>query len=184
MQRIKLLLILGGATLCAVPLSAQTSPAEKLERGLRPHPQAQRQFTAGPSDAGLRPEIRVFYIKNVQYSARISEAALLSSPDWTPTKRLPLDFAKAETIAHKELGKLVADASTWEVTGFHLKSVGASVGDPDTLKVSRTLKWYFQVEMRPPSGQRLEGGAHQPDSFWVFIDLSGQVGVIQTRREP
>ncbi len=159
MQRIKRLLILGGATLCAVPLPAQTSPAEKLERGLRPHPQDQMQFIAGPRDAGLPPQIRVFYIKNVQYWARISDAALLSSPDWTPTNRLPLDFAKAETIARKELGKLAADASTWEVTSFHLQSVGVSVGDPDTLKVSRALKWYFQVEMRPSSVQHPEGGA-------------------------
>jgi len=184
MQRIKLLLILGGATLCAVPLSAQTGPAEKLDHGLRPHPQDQTQYTAGPRDPELRPEVRVFYIKDVPYWARISDAALLSSPDWAPTNRLPLDFAKAETIARKELGKLVADASTWEVTGFHLQSVGVSVGDPDTLKVSRTLKWYLQVEMRPPSGQGSEGGARHPDSFWVFINLSGQAGEIQTRREP
>jgi hypothetical protein len=70
------------------------------------------------------------------------------------------------------------------VTGFHLQLVGISVGDPDTLKVSRTLKWYFQVEMGPSSGQRSEGAANHPDSFWVFIDLSGQAGEIQTRREP
>jgi hypothetical protein len=184
MQRIKLLLTLGGAALCAVPSSAQTGPAEKLERGLRPHPQDQRQFLAGPRDAGLRPEIRVFYINNVEYRARISDAALRSSPDWTPTKPLPLDLAKAERIARQELGKLVADASTWEVAGFHLRSTGLSVGNLDTLQVSRTLKWYFQVEMRPPADQRSEGGARRPDSFWVFIDLSGQAGEIQAQREP
>jgi hypothetical protein len=184
MQRIKLLLILGGATLCAVTLSAQTSPVEKFERSFRPHPQDQMRFRGGARDDGLRSEIRVFYIKNVQYWARISESALLSSPDWTPTKPLPLDFAKAETTAREELAKLVADASAWEVTGFHLQSVGVDVGDPDTLKIGRTLKWFFQVEMMPPLGQRSESGAQHPDSFWVCIDLSGQPGEIQIRREP
>ncbi len=184
MQRNKLLIVLGAATLCAVCLLAQTSPVDKLERGLRPHPQDQMQFIAAPRDAELRREVRLFYINNVEYRAWIRDEALLSSPDWTPTKPLPLDFAKAETIARKELGKLVADASTWEVTGFHLPSVRVSVPNPDTLQANRTLKWYFQIEMRPPSGQRSEGAAHHPDSFWVFIDFSGQAGKIESHRGP
>ena len=182
MQRTKLLLVLGAATLCAVSLLAQSSPTDKLERGLRPHPQDQMQFIAGPQDAGLRPEVRVFYIHNVEYRARIRDEALVSSPDWTPTKPLPLDFAKAETIARRELGKLVADASSWEVTGFHLRSVRVSVPNLDTLQASRTPKWYFQIEMGPPSGQQSEGAPHHPDSFWVFIDLSGRAGKIETHR--
>jgi hypothetical protein len=182
MQQTRLLLIVGGASLCIVSVLAQPSSIEKAERGLRSHPQM--QFIIAPGDASLRPETQVFCISNVQYCARISDEALRSSPDWTPAKPLPLDFGTAEKIARKELGKLVADAWVWEVTGFHLQSVGVNVPNLDTLKMSRTLRWCFQVEMRPPSGQHSEGGAHPADSFRVFIDLSGQAGEIQTLRKP
>jgi hypothetical protein len=186
MQPMKLSLILGASSLCALLVLAQTSPVEKFERGNWPHPENQQHFIAGAQDPSLRAEIRVFYINNVQYWARISEDALLSSPDWAPSKPLPLDFAKAEAIAREELRKLISDDSTWEVTGFHLRSVRDSTPDMNELRlrVSSTPKWYFQVELKPVSGHRPEGAGQRSDSFWVFIDLSGQAGNIQAHKEP
>ena len=182
MQRIKLSLMLGAAGLYGVMVAAQTSPGQKLERGLRPHPESQRRFISDAQGAWLN-EIRVFWINNVQYSVRISQESLLSSPDWTPTEPLPLGFAQAEIVARQELRKLIADDSNWEVSGFHLRSVRVNLPDIDNpSRVNSTLKWYFQVEMKPSSGKRSEGADQHSDSFWVFIDLSGKAGTTQTHR--
>src|SRR5437016_82369 len=141
-------LILGAASLCAALALAQTTPVEKFERGLRPHPGDQKRFLAGAPEPSISAEIRVFYINNVQYRAGISEDALRPGPDWTPSKPLPLNFAIVEAIAREELRKLISDDSTWEVTGFHLRSVRVSTPDLDDMKlrVSNTPKWYFQIE--------------------------------------
>lgn len=143
-------------------------------------------FIVGAQDLALRSEIRVFWLNHVQYLARISEDALRSGPDWTPSMPLPLDFAKAEAIARQELRKLVADDSTWELTGFHLCSVRVNTADIDDPRPSAgsTLKWYFQIEMKPVSAARPEGVGQHSDSFWVFIDLSGQAGKIQAQKAP
>ena len=179
MERLKQTFILGAAMLWGMHVLAQTDPIEKFERGIGPHPGDQKLYTAGPLYSSSRPEIRIFYINHVQYRARISEQALLSGPDWTPSKPLPMEFAKVEAIARQELRKLVADASNWEVTGFHLRSVQLSTPDINNLQL-RVTKWYFQVEMKPLPGLHLEGAELHSASFWVFIDLSGQAGKIQT----
>src|SRR4029077_727298 len=128
--------ILGAATFCALVVLAQISPVDRFERGLRSHPGGQKIFTASAQDSSLKQEIRVFYIDGVQYWATIGEEALLSGPDWTPSKPLPLDFTKVEGIARQELRRFISEDSTWEVAGFHLRSVRVGALDIDDLRRS------------------------------------------------
>ncbi len=176
MQRNKLLAVGSAAVLCAGLMLGQTrAPVDTFERGLRPHPQDQAKYIAGvPARLAMGLEIRLFHLNNVRYRATLSEEALLASPDWTPAKPLPLDFARAESIARQQLRKLVADDTPWEVKGFNLRSAEAGMYDADGLRVpgKSTVKWYLQVELRSSSGQ-------QPGSFWVFMNLAGQTGKVE-----
>lgn len=165
---------------------------EKFEREIRPHVGDRRQFIASAPDPSLWPDIQVFHLNQVQYWAGISQEALLSGPDWTPSKPLPIDFGKVETIARKELRKLISDDSTWQVTSFHLRSVPVATPGANDVQLVVSRKWYFQVEMRPVSqyqpevfadplshGQPERAAGQHSDSFCVFIDLSGQPGKIK-----
>ncbi len=183
MRRLDRFFVLGLTLLSASPVLAQRTQLDQFERGIRPHPGGPKGYITGvPGSADL--VIRVFSLNNVQYWARISEEALLSAPDWTPSKPLPLDFTNAEAIARTQLRNLVADDAGWKVTGFHLCSAQLTAPDPDKLGARINLRraWYFQVEMKPVTSPPPRGDGQRSDSFWVFIDLSGKPGTIEPRK--
>lgn len=159
----------GAALLVPLLVLCQTSPVDHFERGLRPH--VKRQFISG--DGGDVPMVRLFELNHVKYGATISQTAVALGPEWKPSKPLPIDLAKVESIARKELRKLVSDDSKWEVTEFYLQSFYGPLAKG----------WYFQVGLKPMVDHTLVASGQKSDSFWVCVDLAGEPGTVETLKE-
>ena len=166
-----LMVLLSFVATLLVPLLAlcQTSPVDQFERGLRPH--VKRQFISG--DRGDVPMVRLFELNHVRYGATISQTAVALAPEWKPSMPLPIDLAKVESIARKELRKLVSDDSKWEVTEFHLQSFHGPLAKG----------WYFQVGLKPMEDHTLVASGQTSDSFWVCVDLAGEPGTVEAWKE-
>ena len=82
---------------------------------------------------------------------------------------MPIGFHQLEQTARQELAKLEPDDSSWSVDSFELHSLPTPQG----------LKWYFVVEMKPFWGAGPQGADPNPDSFAVYVDLSGKPGSIR-----
>jgi hypothetical protein len=126
----------------------------------------QRRYLSG--GGGDIPVGRVFEFNHVRYCAKISQTAVVLEPEWKPSMPLPIGLATVETVARKELRKLVADDAEWEVTDFHLQAFRGPLGK----------HWYFQVGLKPKENASTTSGS-QSDSFWVCVDLAGEPGTIE-----
>ncbi len=107
---------------------------------------------------------------------------------WKPSMPLPLSFAKAEEIARAELKKLVDDSASWEVTELQLKripdedqpiwTIPSLTGTGLEFQRSHTedqAKWFYLIGMKPREGSSRQ----KHDSFFVAMNLSGAVGIIE-----
>jgi hypothetical protein len=144
---------------------AQVNHVETFERGFRPHV-AHGYISSVQSFA--TPQPRAFYINRVGYRAWMAGESIKSSPDWTPSKPMPIAFEQLAQAARQELAKLVDDDSSWSVTSFQLHSI------PE----EQVLKWYCVIEMKPFWEPGPAGPEDSHDSFCAYIDLSGRPGFI------
>jgi hypothetical protein len=168
MRKLQFLVIGFAVAVPALLVLAQVNPVERFERGLRPH--VAQQGIAGGSLGALPPK-RDFYLNGHPYSAIIRADVLDSSPDWDPSQAPPLIYSRLQEIARRELSKMVRDDTDWSVTGFHLESVPRA----------SSLKWFFQVEMKPFWNTSPPEIQTRSDSFGVCIDMSGKPGFIAQR---
>jgi hypothetical protein len=150
------LLIIGGAFVCSALILAQNLPST-VPSATREH-----EPRAPLSVQGFG---WVFNLNGKKYEAKISNDQIADGPEWTPAVPLPLTFAKVEEIARAELRKLVSDDSTWELTELNLRRLS---NDTES-------KWYYVVKLTPRSVDR----GVIPDSFYLPISLSGEIGRIQ-----
>jgi hypothetical protein len=130
----------------------------------------------------------VFHIADKFYRAKITHDEVRLGPDWKPSMPLPLSFAKAEEIARAELKKLVDDSASWEVTELQLKripdedqpiwTIPSLTGTGLEFQRSHTedqAKWFYLIGMKPREGSSRQ----KHDSFFVAMNLSGAVGIIE-----
>ncbi len=101
-----------------------------------------------------------FKMAGVQYHARIERSAVLSSPQWNPTKSLPVRLDEVERVARRELRKLVQDEALWNVDEFTIK------------RVAGTEHWYYLVGL---SESPRTTNSDYATAF--FVDFDGKPGV-------
>ena len=159
MQRNKLLFIgVGFCGLCVTLLFAQTLPSTFPSR----------------QNGGIfwldRPQSeiveRTFYLQGMEYRSLMSWKEAESISRWEPALPLPVTLEKAETIARKELSKLVPDEIRWQFSEF---SIGR-FRRPTT----HGENWYFALTMKPV----LALGEVNTDFFTVLMNASGEPGRI------
>ena len=109
------------------------------------------------------PGVWQFYLRGVGYSASIDKQSVLAAPTWLPSQPLPLDFARVEEIARRELHRFVDNDAAWEPTDFSLHR----------LKLANPPRWFYVVEFMPTSFSYTNRHA---DNFKVCIDASGKPG--------
>lgn len=61
------------------------------------------------------PVVWPFYVRGVGYSASIDRQSVLAAPTWSPSQPLPLDFARVEEIARRELRRFVDNDAAWRL---------------------------------------------------------------------
>jgi len=134
-MRKRQLLLIGGVAFFGALIFAQTLPSTL--------PSVKRPL--GPRPGG--GEARLFHLNGKKFVAKMTQEEVISGPEWTPPAPLPLGLAQAEEIARRELRKLVANESTWEVTEFDLRRLRHQ-GNP---------KWHYAVSLRPALGRTNAG---------------------------
>jgi len=109
-----------------------------------------------------------FQISGVHHTERIEQSFIQSSPQWDPTKPLPISLAEAERVARHELHKLAPDEKSWQVDYFRIKRSVAKAAP----------NWYFHVVFHGPyySETNLNNAT-------VFVDFVGRTGVFDARQE-
>ncbi len=116
---------------------------------------AQKDLTDTPKYECCAP----FKIGVVYHNSRIEGSAILSSPQWDPTKPLPVRLDEVERVARRELSKLVKDEAVWKVDSFIIK------------RAPGTQNWFYHVYFFPtPRTTNF-------DYATFFVNFDGNPGV-------
>ena len=107
-------------------------------------------------------EMRAFRVGGKDYRAVLLHQDIKASPEWSPSRALPLGLGGVEAAARAELNKLAMDGSQWETSNIQLNRF-----DDGTHQ-----RWYYVVTFNPV----LQPSGFASERVVVMLTIDGKAG--------